>query len=294
MRNRAAGDRKSGMKTMVSFLLGTLALTACISRPPEEIRVSGNRIFMPISINGEPAEALMDSGAEMTLVDAAFADRLGLAGAGTDRAKGTGAAEIEVLFAQGVSLEAAGNRMDDQAIAIVDLGDIANRVVGEPVTIIMGRELFDAGRYYLDIEASRFHQVPDDFQPRGTLVNLSDANGIKQIPVSFNGAAPVQADFDLGNGSEILLSEEFAQTVGLLTADRILGIKQGGGLGGPVERTLVRIDSLSIAGVEMHDLIAAVAPSADGADANVGASLLRDFIMVIDFPGNRLWLEPRP
>lgn len=281
------------MKTLTGILFSAFALAACVSPNADEIRVSGNRVFLPVSVNGDPVEALLDSGAELTLVDAAYADRIGLTASGSEQAKGTGAASVAVQFAEGVRLEAAGIDLDAQTVAVLDLGDIATRVVGEPVTVVIGREIFDAGRFFLDIENGRFHPLPDGEGADGVLVELTDANGIKQMPVSFNGGAPVQADFDLGNGNEILLSEEFAQRMGLLTKEHILGTKTGGGLGGALERTLVRIDTLSMAGVELHDLVAAVSPSADGADANIGVSVLREFVMVIDFPENKLWLRAR-
>ena len=281
------------MRFLTGLVLGVLCLAACTSSSAQEIRVTGNRIFLPVIINEHAAEALMDSGAEMTLVDRDYAEQIGLSISGGEQAKGTGASLVDVQFAEGVRLEAAGNTLERQTVVVLDLEDIASRVVGEPLSIIAGRELFDAGRYYLDIEGGRFHKVGEGFLPAGLEVKLTDANGIKQMPVSFNGGAPVSADFDLGNGNEILLSEEFALRTGLLTEDHILGTKSGGGLGGSVERKLVRIDTLSIAGLEFHDVVAAVAPTADGSEANIGMSVLRNFVMVIDFPENRLWLAPR-
>ena len=281
------------MRVLASLVSIGLCLFACASPPTSEIRVSGHRIFLPATVNGSPVEALLDSGAEMTLVDADAATRFGLVAQGTDEARGTGANTVEVQFAEGVDIEAVDTRLDDMTIVILDLEDIATRVVGEPVTMVLGRELFDAGRYFLDIENGRFHKVPAEFEPTGQSLPLSDANGIKQIPVRINGEHDVLADFDLGNGTEVLLSEDFAREAGLLVPENIIGTREGGGLGGPVELTLVRVDSLTIAGVDLHDLVVAVSPSVDGSDANIGVSVLRQFEMVIDFPGNRLWIGPR-
>ncbi|PKP81059.1 MAG: hypothetical protein CVT79_12330 [Alphaproteobacteria bacterium HGW-Alphaproteobacteria-18] len=290
------------------LIAGIAVLSACASVPAPELgsepaaavqgaaapglRVEGNRIFLVARVQGVATEALLDSGAEMTLVDAGFAAGAGLLAFGEEEVKGTGAGTESVQFAQGVTLEAAGKSLPGQMVAILDLTDISERVVGHPLTVILGRELFDAGIYALDVDAGRFEEVAPDAVPTSDPLPLSEANGIKQIGISVNGI-PVQADFDLGNGSEVLLSQDFADRAGLLAPGTVLGTKQGGGIGGPVERTLVRVETLEVGGLVFRDITAAVSPQADGGAANIGVSVLRNFNLVIDFAGNRVWLEPR-
>lgn len=259
-----------------------------------DIRVSGDRIFLPVTINGSPTEALLDSGAEMTLVDAAFASGIGLVGAGQQQARGTGAGTQDVQFAEGVEIGAAGATMTDQFIAIIDLEDVSRRLVGEPLTAVLGREIFDRGRYFLDIESGIFQEVSPDAVPEGIELALSEANGIKQVPVRINNGRQVLADFDLGNGSEILLSKSFAEQAGLLAEGNVIGTKEGGGIGGAVEQTLVHVDTLDLGGVVLHDLVAAVGNASDGADMNIGVSVLRKFRMVIDFSQDKIWLVALP
>lgn len=257
-----------------------------------QLRVEGNRIFLVARVQGLATDSLLDSGAEMTLVDSGFAAEAGLLAFGEDEVKGTGAGTERVQFAQGVTIEAAGKQLADQTVAILDLTDISERVVGHPLTIILGREIFDAGIYALDVDAGRFEGIAPNVLPAAEPLALSEANGIKQVAITIDGV-PVLADFDLGNGNEILLSREFAERAGLLEAENILGAKLGGGIGGPVERTLVRVETLEIGGHVLRDVTAAVSPPGDGADANIGVSVLRHFRLVIDFAGNRVWLEPR-
>ncbi|MFN4025004.1 MAG: aspartyl protease family protein [Hyphomonas sp.] len=281
-----------------------LAIAGCAgSAPPPPVeaapnviqpglRVEGNRLYIPVTINGVETEALLDSGAEMTLLDTGFAAVAGLVAFGEEEARGTGEGTERVQFAEGVTILAAGETLADRMVAIMDLGDISARLIGRPLTVILGREFFDAGRVYLDIEAGILAPADAAATPAGEMFDLSDAHGIKQMPVMINGL-PVMADFDLGNGGDILLSAAFAEAAGLLAEDNILGTATGGGIGGPVDRTLVRIDSLAIGSTTLHGLTGAVGPSSDGADMNVGVSVLRGFRMVIDYPQDRVWLEPR-
>lgn len=248
-------------------------------------------MFLPVTVNGTASEALLDSGAEMTLVDPELAAEAGLAAFGADEVKGSGAGAQSVQFAEGVVIEAAGQTLQIEVVAILDLTDISERVVGQPVAIVLGRELFDAGRFELDVARGTLRQVSRDAVPTGVETQLADADGIKQIEVKIDGRS-VMADFDLGNGNEVLLSRAFAESAGLLDPARVIGTKEGGGIGGPVERTIVRIETLEIAGRVLADIPAAVGPAEDGAKANIGLAELRRFRMTIDFPQNKLWLEP--
>ncbi len=272
-------------------LAACLALAlAAAAAPAEPLRLSGHRIFVPVVVNGVATEALLDSGAEMTLVDAAFAHRVGLNPEGSEMAKGTGG-EQPVRFAHGVNLESVGTRLEDRSVAVMDLSDIARRLVGEPLTVVLGRELFDSGRFLLDLHSGEITAVDAASEPSGVRLPLRDHAGIKQMPVRIE-AVEVHADFDLGNGSELLIGRDFATAQGLLAPDRLVGSKSGGGVGGAVNQDLVRIQSLSVAGVEFADVTAAVDATGHAADANVGVPLLRNFVITVDFPGNALWLAP--
>lgn len=285
------------MKRLLCLVLSATLLNACAASPeapetPEaDIRVSGNRIFLPVSVNGVETEAILDSGAEMTALDAAFGREAGLTAFGNELVRGTGSGTQEVQFAEGVSLQAAGQTLEDQTVVILDLTDVSTRLVGEPLTVVMGRELFDAGRFHLDIDRGIFEGVPADTVPPGVRLPLTEAKGIMQVPISINDGTPIPADFDLGNGSEVLLGWDYAEAAGLLAEDNVIGTRQGGGIGGPVELTLVRVESLRLGDFVVRDLVASVSPLPDAADANIGVSVLREFDLVIDFPAESVWVS---
>lgn len=280
----------------LAALAAALLVAACASAPPPappDLRVSGNRLFLAAEINGQPVEALLDSGAEMSLLDAGTAIRLGLGTTGEAEVRGTGAATEDVTFAEGLETRAAGITLPNQTAAVLDLSDISTRVVGEPVAAILGRELFDAARFALDIEAGRFGQTDDTALKGAVRLPLTDADGIKQVPVRIDGQPEMLADFDLGNGGRVLISEAFARRAGLLDPGRINGTESGGGIGGAVTRQLVTLETLEIAGHTLRNIEAAIDPSPDAMDANVGVSVLREFELLIDFPGGAVWLRSR-
>jgi len=273
-------------KSFAALLIAFMGATAFAC--PPQLRVAGDRIFVQIEINGVKTEALLDSGAEMTLIDAGFARRISLVTAGSETARGTGGTE-EVRFAQSVDIEAVGVKLYDSTVAVLDLSDISERLVGEPVNAVVGRELFDSGRFFLDIEQGQFCIAEDLAEPQGVRLTLIEHKGIMQVPVTFEDLETVYADFDLGNGSEVLIGRSYALQNHLLDSSRLVGTKIGGGIGGAVSRELIELETLTIAGVSFPAVIAAIDSTEDAPAANIGVSILRNFVMMIDFAEHAVW-----
>jgi hypothetical protein len=276
-----------------AILVLVVLLGACQPSEPVEpanLIVAGDRLFLAATINGSACEALLDSAAEMTLLDQAFAASIGLATFGVETARGTGG-QAEVSFAEGVQIQAAGLALDGLTVAVLDLSDIADRLVGRPVPAIIGRELFDAARFEIDIHEGILRAVESEPAPQGARLDMQTHRGVQTIPVRIDGGAPVQADFDLGNGSEVLIGEDYARRSGLLASERIVGRKRGGGIGGELWRDLVVLRELEIGGVVFRDIPAAIDRSENAADGNIGVTVLRNFRMTVDFADSAVWLQ---
>lgn len=289
---RSATHWESKLKfDMYATILLTVLLAAPAIACPPQLRVQRDRLFVSVEINGNETEALLDSGAEMTLIDAGFARRIGLVIAGSEIARGTGGTE-EVSFAQGVDIDAIGVSLKDRTVAVFDLADISERLLGEQVDAIVGRELFDAGRFFLNVEKKQFCITEEQTESQGVRLTLVEHKGIMQVPVAIENLEPVWADFDLGNGSEVLIGRHYALQNDLLNSSRVVGTKEGGGIGGAVSRELIELETVTLADVSFPGVIAAVDSSDDAPDVNIGVSILRNFAMTIDFPSHEVWLTP--
>lgn len=281
---------------MLMIAAGALAASGCQSfigkgaATATPLFVRNDRLFIPAAINGIETEALLDSAAELTIVDARYAEEIGLMKAGSAVARGTGG-ETEASFVEGVTLEAAGVRLENRTVAAIDLADVSARLIGSPVKLIVGRDLFDAARLQIDIDGRRIAAIGRDRRPRGVKLLMETHRGLLTMPVSIEGKT-VQADFDLGNGSEVLIGAEFAAKAGLDTPRRIVGQKAGGGLGGEVIRDLVVLSPLEIAGVGFRDVGAAIDRTPTAMDANIGVKILRNFSITVDYSEHAIWLEP--
>jgi hypothetical protein len=275
-----------------AFCLAILACVAGVAHAAGgSLQVRGDRLFIAASVNGHETEALLDSAAEATLIDAAWAKSLGLKGSGNAVARGSGG-NTEAELATHVTLSAAGCDLEDRKIAIVDLSDVSKRLIGRPVRLILGRELFDAARLSININAGTIGVTDRGAIPPGVPLALAEHAGIESFPVEVEGIANVAADFDLGNGSDILIGERFAREHGLLTPERIIAREKGGGLGGAIEREVILLKRLAVAGHEFHDVRAVVDPMGNAGDLNLGVKILREFVMVVDFGRHSIWLAP--
>jgi predicted aspartyl protease len=265
-------------------MIASLALAAALT-------VRGDRLYIPAQINGIATEAVLDSAAEVTVLDDEFADRAGAGEGKAVKARGSGAGEAKALLVEGVRVEALGLDVPNVTAAVMDLDDVGQRLFGRKLDAIVGRELFDAGRLSIDIEGGTIHPLPIGMKPKGVKLPLQTFRGNETIPASIEGNTPVRAEFDLGNGSDVLIGKAYAKRLGLLDREHVH--EEGGGIGGAVKRKVVTLKSVRIAGVTFRNVRAAIAEQPNAADANVGVKLLRHFRIVTDFPQKAVWLQPR-
>src|SRR4051812_19215431 len=86
--------------------------------------VMDRQIVFPITINGRPAEAWLDSGASATVVDAAFARKIGLPLGAPIAARGVTAKVADVRLSS-ADLQAGDLAMPGRRVAVMDLSVVA-------------------------------------------------------------------------------------------------------------------------------------------------------------------------
>ena len=282
------------MKRALLALPALLLVASSAAAAAAETRVETfrNRLFIQATVNGTRVVALLDSAAEMTILDAAFARRLGLRMGADQKVSGSGG-EDQGRFAHGVRLAAAGVNIPATTAIVLDLHDLSERLIGRPVAVILGRELFDAARLRIDLARGTLAAVPRTAEPRGRRYGLASERGVEGFPVAVESHPPVQAEFDLGNGTEVLVGKAYAGKIGLLAPGRIVARSEGGGIGGKRSRDIVVLKTLEVGGRTFENVRAAIDDTPSAADVNVGTSILRNFLITTDYAQHALWLEPR-
>ncbi|HET7316344.1 MAG TPA: retroviral-like aspartic protease family protein [Sphingomicrobium sp.] len=261
-----------------------VALLVTSGASAEPMLFDNGRLFIPATINGIATEALLDSGAETTVVDPKLASKAKLPEGQAIAIKGSGGRALARLVEE-TEVEALGVKLHPEAVVVTELSDISRRLVKRPLAMILGREIFDSARLRVDIAGRAVDVVPKDGTPPGTKLPLTTHAGIESIPVTVNGKA-AQAEFDLGNGSGVLISRAFANRLHL----KRTGQRSGGGIGGKLTRDLIRIDRIEVAGITFRDVEAAVDDQANANDLNIGTSILKNFLITTDFAARSVWL----
>jgi hypothetical protein len=278
---------------MISRAAAAIVLTLCTGihvASAGELKLHANRVYVPVTINGLQTEALLDSAAEATFIDSKLATQLGLAAEGGETAKGSGGS-TQVQFANNVNIEAAGVSLPNMTVALMDMSALS-KLVQTDLKIILGREFFDAGRVLIDIAGGKIQKLEPSVEPAGVKLPLTSARGIEHFPCTVEGIA-TGCDIDLGNGSEVLIGKAFAVEHNLNGPERIVEKKQGGGIGGSIVRDIIVMPTLEIAGIKFENVRGAIDPQPTAGAVNVGTSVLRSFVLVIDYPQSAVWFSPK-
>lgn len=270
---------------MRSALLFTSMLWATAAAA-EPLIVDNGRLFIQVRINGVQTEALLDSGAEATLVDPSLAAEAKFAAGERVRMKGSGG-EQDVMLVPGIKIEALGRTIPAADVVVMDLADLSTRLIKRPTRAIVGREVFDAGPIRIDLQQSDVAALPADAVPQGVKLPLTEHNGIETVPVTL-GREAAQAVLDFGNGSGVMIGKELAAKMGL----KPIGKVKGGGIGGEIERDLVVLPEMTLAGRSFRDVQASVDETSSRADINVGTPILKHFVVTADFKGRAAWFAP--
>lgn len=251
-------------------------------------------IFLPAVVNGQPAQVLLDSGAGLTTVDAAFARKLGIQPTSSLTVQAAGGS-TEAKLAKGVDITAAGLHLKNVTVLILDLSAIATQL-GRPLPMILGREVFETTLVDIDFPGHRiaFHD-PKAFTPPADLTSLaltSSEHAQRRLDISLEGRPAIAADFDLGNMGAVSVSSAYAKEAGLL-AGRPTTDTLAGGVGGVNVHDVAVLRSVKLGPIELHDVPALFNRSeaqAPRQGANVGMAVFSRFRLITDYPHARLLL----
>jgi predicted aspartyl protease len=267
---------------------------------PEWLPFAERRATVPtvdVRIDGRPFRALIDSGAQYSVIDRALLTELG-----TPKtfdmpilAYGVGG---QPQIGKGVTLDVAvgATRITRLRTAILALGQLAAQAgLGTP--LILGQDVLGEVMLDLDPERRRLRFLPrgDDLSGYGMPANLAPvavgrAGGALKTTVTVEGAT-VEAVIDTGSSSLLALSRSAATAAGLLDGrERRNGASMV--LGGSMDSTLVETRTVTFAD-QLYEK-AETAIYGDVAlpgfpDALIGMEAFAGRRAVLDLGGSRLW-----
>lgn len=260
---------------------------------------AGNRVYIPASVNGLDTHVMLDSGAEATVLDQTWAAAHGIKPSGKVVAVGTGGVQ-EAQLASGVTIRIGDLELKNLTVALIDLSAI-EKLIGRPMPVVLGKEVFNELVVDLDFQGKTiaFHEPASFKPPPGAAETpILTANGLRSVPVSIEGRPPVQMDFDIGNGSPLLVYSAFWKPAGLLDDGRPQSAGLSGAVGGLKERKLTTVRTVTFGGTTFTEVPAVLfEDNGDSSESNrtlgnIGLPILSRFRLFVDYPNDRLWLIP--
>jgi hypothetical protein len=259
---------------------------------------AGNRIFFPARVNGQEVDVLLDSGATVSGIDKGFPAKIRLQSKGNFSAPGTGGVDT-MGFVGGLEVQIGDLTLHGVNAAALDFAPVGDRI-GHPMPFVLGDEIFNELAVDIDFAHHRlaFRDPASLELPAGaTEVPLRRMFGNRSVPVSVEAAAPVEFEFDLGNGAPLEVYPAYYQAHGLPGARRTSQM-MGGGVGGFRAETVASLRHFTFAGVDFSGVPASFTPDTlSGSNSNVvvgniGLSVLDRFRLIIDYSHDRLYAAP--
>lgn len=255
---------------------------------------------------GEAVWLLLDSGANMSILDKALSDRLGLELRGGGTAQGAaGGGAFSFAFTDAPRLSFPGLDIASRPVAVIERK--TQGANGHASEGLLGADLFRA--FVVDVDYPNriltLHD-PESFQYSGAGVVLPvtfDANDKWEAGAVLTvGERNVNAKLivDTGSRGTLGLTAPFVANNGLLESlpEKYLATV-GVGVGGEVKHWVASLDSLQLGTITIRDLPVTLAPEgARGSygradrDGILGGEILERFRAIFDRSRGRLILEP--
>jgi hypothetical protein len=250
-----------------------------------------NNILFRVTINGHPATVLLDNGADRTLIDRSFAQRVGIGLRPSNRRVVTSAlTEVATATTDAVTIEAARSFRAEGAMVALDLRPV-ERALGKPIDAVLGSDVLDHFALLIDPRARQlsFHQGGSAKPMTGT-TSLQIGPG-STVAAELN-EQKVGLRIDLGYSGVIRLSKSAWQRVipaGAPTRDGSQTSADGTTCATQIGEAALRIGSVRIDRVPVDS---GYVP-AGKADGLLGNGFLSRGPFILDQKGRQLLLLPR-
>jgi hypothetical protein len=256
-----------------------------------------NHLFLPVTINGREKLWCLDTGAQMTAIDTAFALKLDLKAEG--KIKGSGAGRtVDLSFVKLPEYSVPGLRFQSQRAVTLEIGEIFKRMYGMDVPGILGYDFLSRLTTKIDYARktlSFYHPDKFVYKGEGRVVKAPLVNGTFTVPVTVDGKYSGPWSLDLGAGG-CSFHYPFAEENGLLVFPGVQRL--AGGAGGDFREKEVLFRSIEFAGFTLRNpLIDVPAEMTDGAFrrkeiiGNLGNTLFRHFVLYLDYKQQQVIVE---
>jgi hypothetical protein len=263
-------------------------------------------VLVKVSINGAPpVDFILDTGAELSLLDRDFAYGLGLRPEGESQVQGVAASastQFVKLGAITLAGEHGGATLKDFRAVVLDLAESQQYVLWRKTAGILGADFLS--RFVVTIDYDAQTVTLDDpaqftYAGAGAAVPFELYSGVPLVDLTLNQGCSGKFLVDVGNAFQFVVHGSAVRSCQMLSNLKRRDIEaSGGGIGGGFVSSMCRLDSVRIGPFSLPEPIAALTLTRDGGMANhdlagnIGNSVLERFRCTFDYAHRVLYLEP--
>jgi predicted aspartyl protease len=261
------------------------------------VDLAAGLVLVTAEVDGTAGSFLVDTGAGATVLDAAFAESLGLSQRGVMEARGAGGSEA-AAFVDVETLRLPGVVLRGQTVVTLPLDGVA-AALRRPLAGILGYDFLSRFAVEIDWPRATLGLVPSgEYRPAEDAVHvpLRVEMNVPRVEGVLDREHRGSFLLDTGNSRSLLLHSPFVRTHGYdghpsrIAADVT-------GVGGSTAMRSIAVGSLSIGRVEFLDVDAFFSDSDEGivaideAIGNIGAALFRAGAVAFDYSEESLWIR---
>ena len=258
-------------------------------------------ILLPVQVNDNgPFQFILDTGAGTSLLSSELAKKLNVKVIGSKEGQSAGG-KVSVSLGRVDSLAVGDMCLEDVDVGIVDLSHIG-KTIGARIDGDLGYNFLKHFRITIDYCNCEIHlQDPKRVESLGraakTELPIRLANAAKPlllVDTHVNGRGPFQFAIDTGT-STTAITPELAKQLDLPTSPLGAGSTAGAHVdvrAGTIESFQLggaKIDNMPIVVADFFEMLSAVVGAK--LDGVVGYNFLRNYKVVIDYPGEMLTLS---
>jgi hypothetical protein len=256
-----------------------------------------NHIYLPVNIMGKERLWVLDCGASVNVIDSSFAVELGLAFEGP--LKGQGASGIvDFYLATLPAYSIGGIQFNEQKAVVFSFRRLFKKALGLEVVGILGYDFLS--RFVTKIDYAKqtisfYHPAKFQYGGGGEIFDSPLHGSMLSLPVTVDGKYSGKWRLDIG-APDIDFHYPYAKDQGLLDRKGV-DVMVGDAAGLSITR-MSKYNTVDVGGFVLRNPLIGI-PHAEGigsfaeetAIGNIGNSLLRNFVLYLDYDKQRVILE---